>query len=645
MKQKLLMLFLATLLLAVQARAQQVTVTGKVTSAEDGQPIPGATIRIKGSTTATQTNSDGGYSIKAGQADVLQFNYLGRTPQERTVGTANTINIALVPSDNDLNEVVVVGFGAQKKESLTGAITSVNVEKVFGNRPIPDLGRGLQGAVPGLSVVVPSGEVGSSPIIKIRGQVGSLNGNSDPLILVDNVEVPSIQYVNPNEIESITVLKDAASSAIYGAKAAFGVMLITTKKGANVSGNKFTYSNNIVAQTPFKDIDIAGIDGLEYTLDANENRGQTGYAGGFFRIDRTSLQKAKEWQEKYGSTVGNDDPVLYKRDWEVIGGQKFGYRIYDPVAAMVKDYGLSQMHNLGVTGNSGKTNYNLSMSYLGQNGMMKPAKHDDYRRLNPSLSLSTKATDYLSLRGGVRYAEGTKRNPMSIGTFGWQGDPWGYLYRWSRLFPIGVQEQGEDLWDPVVSTQRSNDQIRNEKYLNLNLGATLNITKNWDVIADYAYSTENNLTTASIPYMLPIRSFWNTNTDPLLDANGAQVYVDDEGNPVTTGGSPAYRAPYQSNFMGSTPDKSFFSQDIYRAKRNTFNLLSNYKLDLKAHQLKFLVGSNIVGYDWATQYSKKANLLNPDNPQYNFAVGAENTGGSANWDSQVGFFWQGKLCL
>ncbi|WP_293300349.1 TonB-dependent receptor [Pedobacter sp. UBA4863] len=635
MKKKLLALFLGVFLTCMHVFAQQVTVTGKVTSS-DG-PIPGVSIKVKGTTVVSQTNGDGTYTIKAAAKDILVFSYIGYTSVERSIGGNTTINVTLTEDSEGLNEVVVVGFGAQKKESLTGAITSVNVEKVFGNRPIPDLGRGLQGAVPGLSVVVPSGEVGSTPIIKIRGQVGSLNGSSNPLILVDNVEVPSIQYINPNDIENITVLKDAASSAIYGAKAAFGVILITTKNGANVSGNKFTYSNNIIAQTPFKAIDIAGIDGLEYTLDAYENMKGTGPAGGFWRIDRTSFEKIKEWQVKYGSTVGNNDPVVYKRDWEMIGGQKFGYRIYDPVEAMVKDYGLSQMHNLGVTGNSGNTNYNLSIGYLGQNGMMKPAKHDDYRRLNPSLTLSTKATDYLTLRGGVRYAEGTKRNPMSIGTSGFGGDPWLYLYRWSRLFPIGVQELGEDLWDSVTATQRSNDQIRNEKYLNLNLGATLNITKAWDITADYAYSTENDLATASVPFV-QMRSFWNTNTTAYLDANGAQVYVDDEGNPVTTGGVPAYRAMYQVNSLAATPDKTFFSQDIYRAKRNTFNLLSNYKLDLKTHQLKFLVGSNIVGYDWATQYSKRGNLLNYDNPQYNFAVGTENTGGSANWDSQVGFF-------
>ncbi|MBB5441298.1 TonB-linked SusC/RagA family outer membrane protein [Pedobacter sp. AK017] len=630
MKKKLLILFLSTFLLAVQAIAQQITITGTVSSA-DG-PIPGVSIRVKGTTIVAQTGGDGKYAIKAAANDVLVFSYVGYTTLERNVGSSSTINVSLVADNNGLDEVVVVGFGTQKKESLTGAVSSVNVEKVFGNRPLSDVARGLQGAVPGLSIVVPSGEVGSDPIMKIRGQIGSIVGSSSPLILVDNVEIPSIQYVNPNDIESISVLKDAASSAIYGSKAAFGVILITTKKGAKVDGNKVTYSNNFVWQSPFKPIDIAGIDGLEYTLDAHENMKQPGPAGGFWRIDRTSFAKIKEWQAKYGNVVGNNDPIVYGRDWFWDGAQKFGYRIYDPVEAMIKDHGFSQIHNLGLNGKSGNTNYNLSVGYLGQEGMMKPAKHDDYRRVNPALTLSTKATDFLTLRGGVRYADGIKRNPYSLNADAFAADPWLYMYRWSRLFPIGVKEQGEDIIDPAFSARMSNDQIRAEKFLNLNLGTTINLTKAWDVQVDYAYSTQNNLLTSSVPYVQG-RTTWY-GVEALKDANG-QVYVDENGNVTDSGGMPAYRFPLTDHTVKAN---TYFSQSNFRSKRNTFNVLTNYNLDLGDHQFKFLLGSNIVSYDYSSQYSTITNLLNNDNPQFDFAVGTQTSGGGANWDSQVGFF-------
>ena len=126
----------------------------------------------------------------------------------------------------------------REKVNLTGAVSTIDVKKTLAGRPIADVGRGLQGAAAGLSVTIPSGEVGSDPIIKIRGQLGSLQGGSSPLILLDNVEIPSIQVVNPNDIASITVLKDAASASIYGSKASFGVILITTKKGAQVASHK-----------------------------------------------------------------------------------------------------------------------------------------------------------------------------------------------------------------------------------------------------------------------------------------------------------------------------------------------------------------------------------------------------------------------
>ena len=634
MKRKLLLLLMSMVLVTVSAVAQQVTVTGKVTSSGDGLPIPGATVRIKGSSTIAQSNNEGVYSIKASTGDVLQFVYVGMATQERAVGSATTINVALADDAQGLNEVVVVAYGTQKKGSLTGAITSVNVEKVFGNRPIPDAARGLQGAAPGLSVVVPSGEVGSDAIIRIRGQVGSVYGSAQPLLLLDNVEIPSMQYVNPNDIENISILKDAASTAIYGAKAAFGVVLITTKKGAKTDGSKFTYSNNFVWQTPFKELDIAGIDGLEYTLDAHENMRQPGPAGGFWRIDRTSFEKIKEWQTKYGSTVGNDDPVVYGRDWYWDGAQKFGYRIYDPVAAMVKDYGLSQMHNIGLNGKSGNTSYNLGLGYLGQEGMMKPAKHDDYRRITPSITLSTKVTDYLTLRGGARYSDGTKRNPNSLNSAAFGADPWLYLYRWSRLFPIGVQENGKDIIDPAFSARMSNDQIRNEKFLNLNLGTTLNITKAWDVQADYTHSTQNNLITASVPYVQG-KTHWY-GVEALRDANGAQVYVDENGNPTNTGGIPAYQFPLTDHTVKAD---TYFSQNNFRSIRNTLNVLTNYNLDLKDHQLKFILGSNIVGFDSSSQFGKKTNLLNPENPQFDFALGGiQEADGAAYWESQVGFF-------
>ena len=180
--------------------AQQRTVTGTVLSAVDNNPLSGVTVSVKGTNTITQTDANGRFSILSNTGQALQFTYVGFTLQEVVVGTDDVVNVTLSQDQETLSDVVVVGYGTQRRGNLTGAVSTVNVSKTLGGRPIADVGRGLQGAASGLSVTIPSGEVGSEPIIKIRGQLGSLQGGSSPLILLDNVEIPSIQVVNPNDI-------------------------------------------------------------------------------------------------------------------------------------------------------------------------------------------------------------------------------------------------------------------------------------------------------------------------------------------------------------------------------------------------------------------------------------------------------------
>ncbi|MGJ1238776.1 SusC/RagA family TonB-linked outer membrane protein [Sphingobacterium siyangense] len=611
--------------------AVQNTVQGTVT---DGKgPVSEVSVSVIGGNASTKTDAQGHFKITAAVGSKLRFSSVGYVTREVPV-TSNLLNVTLVDDNQALDEVVVVGYGQQKKTHLTGAVSSVNVEKVMGGRPISDAGRGLQGVVPGLSVVVPSGEVGSDPVMKIRGQVGSVLGSSNPLILVDNVEVPSIQMVNPNDIESISVLKDAASSSIYGAKAAFGVILITTKKGAKTDMNRVTYSNNLSWQSPFKKIELAGIEGLEYTVDAQDNMKAAGPAGGFWRVDRNSLEKIREWQQKYSGVIGNDDPVVYGRDWFWDGTQKFGYRIYDPVAALVKDHPFSHLHNLGLNGKTGKTSYNFNLGYLGQQGMMKPAKNDDFTRYNATLNVSTEVNKFLTLRGGMMYSEGTKRYPNSSNSAGFGADPWLYLYRWSRLFPIGVTENGKDILDPAWTAQTSNDAINNKKYLNLNLGTTINVMKNWDIQADYSYSTQNNGLESSVS-PLSVKTTWY-GVEALKDAAGNPVYVDENGTVVENGGTPAYQFPMTDYVL---PTASNYYQSSYFSRKHTFNAYSTYNLTVNdLHQFKAMLGTNIVANKLSSQWGQKTGIINSDNPQFAFATGVQTAGGDKQWDSQVGFF-------
>ncbi|MEO6948512.1 MAG: SusC/RagA family TonB-linked outer membrane protein [Ginsengibacter sp.] len=612
--------------------AQTKTISGTVTGS-DGKGLEGVTIAVRNTDRVTITNNSGAYSISAAPGETLVFSYVGFETHTMRVGSANSANISLVRGGGNLDEVVVVGYGKQRKSDITGAVSNVDM-KTLGSRPIADLGRGLQGTVPGLSVRVPSGEVGSDPLIRIRGFIGSIEGSSAPLILLDNVEIPSIQMINPNDVESITILKDASASSIYGAKAAFGVVLITTKKGSNVEGNSLSYSNNFSWQNPSKKIDIAGVDGLQYTLDAHKNMKSAGPAGGFWRLNDASMEKIREWQEKYGSTVKYNDPVVYGRDWIFDGSDKYGYRIYDPVKTMVKENAFTQNHNISLNGRSKNTTYNASFGYFGQEGMMKPAVHDDFTRYTAKLSLSTKVTDFVTVRAGALFSDRMKRYPNSTNSGGFSADPWLYLYRWSRLFPTGVLENGEEMRDPYWDTKNSKTAYLGQKYINLNIGTTIDITKNWTVDADYTFDTRSETNKSSLG-AITARETWYTPT-PWKDEQGNLIYVDSSGNKVTTGGIPGYQFPL-SNYVSK--EASYIYESSFRAQMHTVNAYTTYRLNLaEKNKFKFMLGTNIVANDYESHFSRLSELINNDNPQFDFAIGKQEAGGDANWDSQLGFF-------
>ena len=625
---------LVLVLLSYISIAQSHIVSG-ITITANGTALSGVTVSVKGTSRVTATDENGKFSIRATAKETLVFTYVGYLTQEQVIAEESQLKIVMSPAINNMDEVIVVGYGTQKKSNVTGAITNVNM-KELANRPIPDLGRGLQGVVPGLSIRVPSGEVGSDALINIRGFVGSQVGSSSPLILVDNVEVPSIQVVNPNDVESISVLKDAASASIYGAKAAFGVILITTKKGSKTQGADLTYSGNYSWQTPFKELELAGIDGLQYTYDAYRNMKGVGPAGGFWRIDSASLVKAREWEKLYGNTVKSTDPVVYGRDWYFDGTNKFGYRIYDPISAMIKKYSFTQNHNLSLNGRSNNTFYNFGFGYLGQNGMMKPAQHDDFKKYTATLKVSSKVTDHITVRGGAMYSDQAKRYPNSTYSGGFSADPWLYLYRWSLLFPTGVTELGEQIRDPYWDAKNAKTATLKNKYTNLNLGTTIDLAKNWQVIADYAYDWRVQTLNAALA-ATTLREHWY-NPIARIDNKGNRVYVNEVSGEVTdSAGILGYRFPL-SNYV--TKDQSYVSQSTYSLQQHTVNAYSVYNLKLNSsNDFKFTLGTNMVANKWNSHSSKSMQLIKSDgDPQFNFATGTQYVTGDANWESQIGYF-------
>ena len=249
-----------------------VEIKGKVTD-QNGVGIPGATVLLEGTTTGTATDIDGNFSIDAPEGSVLLISFIGYKTQRLTVGNQTTVNIVMEEDLSSLDEVVVVGYGTQKKVNLTGAVSTVSSAEII-NQPVGQTSMALQGIAPGVTVTQRSGQPGSDGgTIRIRG-IGTLTGGGQgPLIMVDGVET-NLNNVDPNEIESISILKDASSAAIYGARAAGGVVLVTTKRG--VEGVRVNYNMYAGYQLPTALPDIVGaLDHMMLVNEAYTNIGNT----------------------------------------------------------------------------------------------------------------------------------------------------------------------------------------------------------------------------------------------------------------------------------------------------------------------------------------------------------------------------------
>ncbi|MDR1675672.1 MAG: TonB-dependent receptor [Tannerella sp.] len=321
-------------------------ITGRVTDAF-GEPVVGANIVEKGATAnGTVTDVDGKFSLSVADNAVLQVSYIGYLTQEVRVGQQTVLNIALVEDMQSLEEIVVVGYGTQKKVNLTGAVASVDMSKLVESRPITSLSAGLAGLAAGVHVNQGSGRPGyDGATIRVRGQ-GTLN-NSDPLIVIDGT-VGNMNDVNPQDVESISILKDASSSSIYGSRAANGVILVTTRKGREGSA-KVTYNGYLASQNIANKMDIVS-NYADYMELVNEGLRNSGQATPF------SQAKIDEWRN-----AGDSDPVKYPNtDWQDVAFRQ----------------GWQQNHTLSVSDGTDKIRYFVSGNFLQNQGIMENSAYD-----------------------------------------------------------------------------------------------------------------------------------------------------------------------------------------------------------------------------------------------------------------------------
>ncbi len=623
--------FIVTLIALVAFVTSFAQIQGSVKDIQ-GESIVGASIIVKGSTIGSISDAEGNFSINTTAGKILEISSIGYNKTEM----AASPGMVVILNDNaqQIDDVVVVGYGSQKKESLTGAVASVNVGETLDSRPTGDVARSLQGSVPGLTIQVGSGEIGTDPSIRIRGQVGSVQGSSAPLILLDNVEIPSLMYVNPDDIESISVLKDAASASIYGSKGAFGVILVTSKKGSKAHKITVSYSNNFAWQNPTKKIEMGDVDAMEYTVLAYERNPSANLPGTFnWAVTRDSWEKAKSWKEIYAKTVNPEDDYLYGRDWSYDGTYKYNYRTQDPAKLMIRQWAPSQQHNITVGGTGGKTTFNIGLGYFGQTGQMKQSKYDNYTRYNANLNISTEFNKYVTLKGSMMYAYTDKELPYITNSV--TADPWLYIYRWGPMYPYGKQN-GEWMRSTVSESAQANARNVTSSYSRIMMGGTINfIPTIWRLDADFTYAITNQ---ADIRRGTRYSAYdsW-LNAAEKLDG----VFVNEKGEKVeagTPGSIQAYQIPWNKyTASGVNPDHIY--RNSIQSPSATTNIYTTFnKIFASVHDFKVMLGTNMYSYFSESNWSQKQTLLDISNPQFSLTSGTQTAGGLTYQNSQLGFF-------
>ena len=457
---------------------QQNGVCKGVVKDNQGESVIGASVVVKGSTNGTITDFDGHFTLNnVKRGDVIQISFIGYVSQE-VVWQGTPLDITMKEDSQTLEEVVVVGFGSQKKANLTGSVSQVKMDDVLGERPVTNVKNALQGSMPGL-MVSGGASPGEAKSFNIRGTV-SING-MNPLVLIDNVE-GDIDLLNPEDIESVTVLKDAASSAIYGARAAAGVILITTKKAKKGEKFNLNYNANFGFQTSINSPKQASLD--EY-LRAYQAAGfsETYYAGnGFVSKWCEYLAGYKENPSAYptvgdGIYIGEDGAPYYLNDKDV-------YKAFQETSFM-------QTHNLTANGGTEKLRYRLSAGLTKEDGPLIESK-DTYMRKNISSFISADITDWLTQEADFRYTVADRSEPMGSG----DGI---YCMNHISFYPSGMMpgsvntSVGKDL--PLITPE---NQIRyNNPYLTdtdntrIYLRTILRPIKGLELVGEYTYDRKN----------------------------------------------------------------------------------------------------------------------------------------------------------
>ena len=563
-------------------------ITGKVTD-QNGEAVIGASVVEKGTTNGIMTDMDGNFTLEVGDAAVVQISYIGYRTKEVSVTGKNHFLVQLLEDMQALDEVVVVGFGTQKKVNLTGAVSMVDSE-VLESRPVQNVSQALQGVVPGLnfSVNKTGGELNNNLEMDIRGggTIGE-GSKSAPLVLIDGIE-GDMNSINPNDIKSISVLKDASSSAIYGSRAAFGVVLITTKEG-KAGRTNVNYSTNVRFSTP---------SALPTMMDSYQfaqffNRAAMNQ-GGSPVFDEVTMQRIIDYQ---AGKITSGSQIRPDRFWSenVLANANTDW--FDK---MYKKAVPSHEHNLSVSGGSDKITYLVSGSFLKQNGFIN-YNSDDFKRYTLNARIKADLSKYVTLVYGTKWIREDYDKPSYLGDY--------FYDSIARTWPTCPEYDDNGYILPAIINRlngagRNIDQ-KDQTYNQIQL--VVEPIKDWKIYAEGNIRTVNRMNHNEL---LPMDRYNADGENKLLSLDGSRA----------AGATEVTEQSWRDNYL-------------------TGNLYSDYfKQFDSGHYFKVMAGFNAELMKSRDVKGIMDNLITPDLPTLNTATENPRTsGGYSHW-STVGFF-------
>lgn len=576
-KLKTKFVFLTTLVFCGMLSAQNIKVTGNVTDVETGMPIPGVSVIEQNTTNGVASDFDGNYEINVPSDASLIISSIGFISQTILVNGQTTINVSLSPDVSQLDEVVVVGFGTQKRENVTGATSYVQLDEIINDRPIVDATQALQGVAAGLQVVQNSGQPGNNTTsINIRGFT-SINGGS-PLILINNVP-GDIEDLNPRDIESISVLKDAAASSIYGARAAFGVVLITTKAANRNKKVSFSYD---VTTSISRAVDLPEKAATRQFVEALDDFGVNAYFAG------QNVDRWKELLDLYDANSNElnlvTDPIS-NRTYPIHddGGQLYPLADSDIIEDFINNFGYSTIHNFSVSGGGEKIGYRLSTGYAFEDGVMVTSK-DSFKKYNINAQIDADITPSLTSSSNVLFRSSIQSIPDARYNDAIQ----------QRMYdPTGFFDDGSGVVLPfdspgnrvrfTVPDKRDDDNLRLFQRLEWKP------FKNFSITGEYTYE----------------KNFINR----VEVNNGQRFYSTFRFNPTV---------PEEDALRNSSLRKAQTNR-IY----NGLNIYGKYDLTLGDHNFNFLAGFNKEDEKQDVFTAFRNDLIDPETPTFNLAQGED----------------------